>query len=164
MYGFSSFNGRICLVYEFVERGSLEMLLRSDEHAKKFQILEQLGCLKLMKIIGQNQWDYMATLPRLASTMKVTEKCDVYSFGVVALRVLMAKHPAEIILNLNSDHGQPLVLEEVLDQRLLSPEGILSQELIFTLNLALDCTSADPNSRPPMRYVSQNLQTSTPLP
>ncbi|KAF5176028.1 Mdis1-interacting receptor like kinase [Thalictrum thalictroides] len=97
--------------------------------------------------------------PELAYTMKVTEKCDVYSFGVVALEVMMGKHPGELIsllLSSSSDEGNYL-LKDLLDQRLLPPTGQLAAEIVSAVALALACTHTNPELRPTMRVVAQEL-------
>eukprot|EP00268_Persea_americana_P051981 TRINITY_DN5791_c0_g1_i6.p1 TRINITY_DN5791_c0_g1~~TRINITY_DN5791_c0_g1_i6.p1 ORF type:complete len:120 (-),score=17.97 TRINITY_DN5791_c0_g1_i6:133-492(-) len=98
--------------------------------------------------------------------MRFTEKCDVYSFGVVALEVTMGRHPGELITTLSSSSSslsneEDLLLKDVLDQRLPPPTGQLAEELVFTVKIALACTRANPESRPTMRSVAQELSAQT---
>lgn len=93
----------------------------------------------------------------LAYTMKVTEKCDVYSFGVVCLQVIMGKHPGELISSLSTSMVKDILLRDVLDQRLPPPTDQEMNEVISTVMLALECLRSDPQSRPTMYCVSQEL-------
>ncbi|XP_058082412.1 MDIS1-interacting receptor like kinase 2-like [Magnolia sinica] len=95
--------------------------------------------------------------PELAYTMRVTEKCDVYSFGVVALEVMMGSHPGELISSLSSSSGQDTLLKDMLDPRLSDPMADVVQEVLFVVSMALACIRPDPDSRPTMRHVAQEL-------
>ncbi|RZC73074.1 hypothetical protein C5167_048554 [Papaver somniferum] len=161
MYNFSSTNGCVFLVYEYVERGSLENVLYNEIEAKmldwsmRIKIIKakvsDFGTARLLKPDASNwtvtvgSYGYIA--PELASTTKVTEKCDVYSFGVVALELLFGKHPGEFLLHLLSQ-GHDLFLVDALDKRLTLPTGVIPDELLPTVTLALACTRTSPNSRP----------------
>lgn len=54
--------------------------------------------------------------------MIVTEKCDVYNFGVVALETMMGKHPGELFTLLSSSSAQNIMLTNILDSHLPSPQ------------------------------------------
>ncbi|KAG5552617.1 hypothetical protein RHGRI_010640 [Rhododendron griersonianum] len=64
--------------------------------------------------------------------MKVTEKCDMYSFGVLAL-------------------------EDLLDQRLSPPSPQVEEVVMWIIKLAIACLHSNPQSRPSMHRVSQQL-------
>ncbi|KAG6724427.1 hypothetical protein I3842_03G259000 [Carya illinoinensis] len=102
---------------------------------------------------------YMA--PELALTMRVTDKCDVYSFGVVALEVMMGRHPGELLASLSSSQSlsdsTEFLLKDVLDQRLPTPTGKIAEAVVFVVTRALLCVRDNPDSRPPMRFVEQEL-------
>ncbi|KAH7517433.1 hypothetical protein FEM48_Zijuj09G0064400 [Ziziphus jujuba var. spinosa] len=112
-------------------------------------------------------YGYMA--PELAQTTSVTDKCDVYSFGVVALEIMMGKHPGEMLASLSSvssktlvdDNNVELLLKDVLDQRLSAPGGELAEAVVFAVQVALTCTRTNPESRPTMRFVAQELSART---
>ena len=92
--------------------------------------------------------------------MKFAEKCDVYSFGVVALEVMMGRHPGELITSLSSSslsNEEDLFLKDMLDQHLPPPTGQLAVKVVVTVKMALACTRANPQSRPTMRSVAQEL-------
>jgi serine/threonine protein kinase len=96
--------------------------------------------------------------------MRVTEKCDVYSFGVVVLEILMGKHPGEFLGTLYSNKSltlMELLVKDIVDQRLPPPTDKLGETIVFTMRVALACTRAAPESRPMMRYVAQELSTTT---
>ncbi|XP_062115909.1 MDIS1-interacting receptor like kinase 2-like [Humulus lupulus] len=104
-------------------------------------------------------YGYMA--PELALTMRVTKKCDVYSFGVAVLEIMMGKHPGELLESLSSLRSKTLsenmLLNDVLDQRLLRPTGTLLAAVVLVVSLALSCTESKPESRPTMHFVAQEL-------
>lgn len=97
--------------------------------------------------------------------MKVTEKSDVYSFGVVALEVMMGRHPGELISSLSEkaalDGNPELFLKDLIDQRLSPPTGIMAEEVVFVVTIALSCIRAAPELRPNMRSVAQDLSAHT---
>ena len=103
---------------------------------------------------------FILILAELAYTMRVTEKCDVYSFGVIALEVMMGKHPGELLTILSSSstaETDELYLKDLLDQRLPSPTGQLAVAVVFIVQMAMACTRTNPESRPTMRSVAQEI-------
>ncbi|CAL4925356.1 unnamed protein product [Urochloa decumbens] len=103
-------------------------------------------------------YGYMA--PELAYMARgATAKCDVYSFGVVALETLMGRHPGELIsslLHARLPEGQ-LLLKDAVDQRLDPPAGEVAEQVAFAFVVALSCVREDPDARPTMREVAQEL-------
>ena len=98
----------------------------------------------------------------LAYTLVVSEKCDVYSFGVVALETLMGKHPQELLSSLNSRASASSALNtplsEVLDQRIPPPRNwMIEGDIGYVAALAFACVNSNPNCRPTMKQVSQQL-------
>ncbi|KAK1289470.1 putative LRR receptor-like serine/threonine-protein kinase [Acorus calamus] len=154
LHGFCSKDGNMYLVYEYLERGSLGKVLHGDGDIRKFDWASRLQAIfdsdKLSNFMN----------PKLAYTMKVTEKCDIYSFGVVALEVMMGKHPGELISSLSLTQDD-LLLKDVLDQRLAAPTGHMAEEVVFIVRMALACTRSNPESRPEMRVVAQELSAHT---
>ena len=91
--------------------------------------------------------------------MVATEKCDVYSFGVLVLEILMGKHPGKLITDLHCSVGTSVHLEDVLDDRLSPPTSQkIADELALMVNLAVSCSRANPQSRPTMQSVCQQLE------
>ncbi|XP_062079899.1 MDIS1-interacting receptor like kinase 2-like [Humulus lupulus] len=108
----------------------------------------------------QGSYGYMA--PELAQTMRVRDKIDVYSFGVVVLEVMMGRHPGEMLESLSAStralsNGTELLPKDVLDQRLPPPDGELAEAVVFMVTIALSCTRTNPDKRPNMRFVAQEL-------
>ncbi|KAM6592172.1 hypothetical protein CsatA_014777 [Cannabis sativa] len=114
----------------------------------------------------QGSYGYMA--PELAQTMRVTDKSDVYSFGVVALEVMMGRHPGEMLESLSSSsstkalsNDTEVLLKDVIDQRLPPPNGKLAEAVVFMVTVALSCARTNPDRRPNMRFVAQELSAHT---
>ncbi|KAH7691037.1 Non-specific serine/threonine protein kinase protein [Dioscorea alata] len=95
----------------------------------------------------------------IAYTMKYVDKCDVYSFGVVALEIIMGKPPAEVLKCSLRSGGNDVLLNDVLDQRLLPPTGQLAEHLVFLVMVALACTQTDPRLRPGMWEIAKEMST-----
>ncbi|KAG5055406.1 hypothetical protein JHK85_007916 [Glycine max] len=58
----------------------------------------------------------------------------------------------------------PVLLKDVLDQRLRPPTGNLAEAVVFTVTMAMAYTRAAPESRPMMRPVAQQLALATKQP
>ncbi|KAF6988964.1 hypothetical protein CFC21_006375 [Triticum aestivum] len=108
-------------------------------------------------------YGYMA--PELAY-LRVTTKCDVYSFGVVAMEILTGKFPGGLISSLYSlDEAQAgvgksaalLLLRDLVDQRLDNPAEQMAAQVVFVFVVALSCVRTNPDARPDMRTVAQEL-------
>ncbi|CAH1413981.1 unnamed protein product [Lactuca virosa] len=162
LYGYCSHARHSFLIYEYLEKGSLGSILRSDvlvqelDWSKRAHISD-FGASKLLKLDSSN-WTAIAgtygyIAPELAYTMVVTEKCDVYSFGIVALEVMMGKHPGELP-TLSADY---LVLSSVGDRRIPLPSEQVEKKENLVLNLSRACLNSNPQERPAMRQVSNLL-------
>jgi hypothetical protein len=89
----------------------------------------------------------------------------VYSFGVVAMEILMGKFPGGLIRSLYSldeargvgDSALMLLLKDVVDQTLDRPSGHLAGQLVFAFVVALSCVRTNPDARPTMRTIAQQL-------
>ncbi|KAF6994527.1 hypothetical protein CFC21_011204 [Triticum aestivum] len=108
-------------------------------------------------------YGYMA--PELAY-LRVTTKCDVYSFGVVAMEILTGKFPGGLISSLYSlDEAQAgvgksaalLLVRDLVDQRLDGPAEQMAAQVVFIFVVALSCVRTNPDARPDMRTVAQEL-------
>ncbi|KAL7208299.1 hypothetical protein ACSBR1_030119 [Camellia fascicularis] len=109
----------------------------------------------------------------LAYTLNVNEKCDVYCYGVLALKVLVGKHPSDLLSTLSSSSASSssssssqslptvhqILLKDVLDKRPPPPKRQVSEELVSIARLAIACLHTNPQSRPTMRQVSVELST-----
>ncbi|XP_058073598.1 MDIS1-interacting receptor like kinase 2-like isoform X3 [Magnolia sinica] len=174
LYGFCSHTQCSFLIYEYMERGSLASILSNNEGAAQLDWTSRVNVIKELEasvsdfgtarllIPDSSNWTALVgtcgyIAPELAYTMRVTEKCDVYSFGVVALEVMMGSHPGELISSLSSSSRQDTLLKDMLDQRLSDPMADVAQEVLFVVSMALACIRPDPDTRPTMRRVAQEL-------
>lgn len=116
---------------------------------------------------------YIAPEARIAGG-KYTQKCDVYSFGVVLLEILTGRLPdaAGVDDNNNNDAStgggkgleshvrkvfrEERPLSEIIDPALLH-EVHAKKQVVSAFHIALNCTELDPEFRPRMRMVSENL-------
>ncbi|PIN13200.1 Serine/threonine protein kinase [Handroanthus impetiginosus] len=107
---------------------------------------------------------YKAPEARVAST-KFTQKCDVYSFGVLLLEILTGRVP-NCGLDNDGKGLEGLVrkvfreerpLSEIIDPALLH-EVHAKKQVVATFHIALNCTEVDPELRPKMRTVCDNLE------
>ncbi|XP_010524277.1 PREDICTED: receptor protein kinase-like protein ZAR1 isoform X2 [Tarenaya hassleriana] len=107
---------------------------------------------------------YLAPEARASSGCKLTQKCDVFSFGVILLELLTGRLP-----NSSSENdGEELVTlvrrldkeerpwPEIIDPELLNADTDRNQ-MVAAIHVALNCTEMDPEVRPRMRTVSENL-------
>ena len=97
--------------------------------------------------------------------MMVNEKCDVYSFGVLTLEILMGTHPGDLISSISllssslscPVDNQTILLKDVIDQRLRTPQNKVAEGVIHIAKLAFGCLNVDPQCRLTMRQVSSQL-------
>lgn len=103
------------------------------------------------------------------------QKWDVYSFGVVLLELLTGKSPessptttssssstsvevpADLVRWVRNGFDQESPLSEMVDPSLLQ-EVRAKKEVLAVFHVALACTEGDPEVRPRMKTVSENLE------
>ncbi|KAJ0600217.1 putative protein kinase RLK-Pelle-LRR-XI-1 family [Helianthus annuus] len=95
--------------------------------------------------------------PELSYMMKVTEKCDVYSFGVLVLEIIKGEHPGDIISSLASTSTEEVEFTDLVDHRLPVPIPEIKEVLTSILILAIKCINSNPEIRPTMHQVSNNI-------
>nr|KAJ0210088.1 hypothetical protein LSAT_V11C400167220 [Lactuca sativa] len=150
---------RLNMIKKIAHALANNILLNSEMEA----FVADFGAARLLDPDSSNQTAIVGTLgyiaPELAYNMIVTEKCDVYSFGVLALEILGGKHPRELLSSLNYSSRHDTSLENILDVRLAYPidNKLIENEILRVYHVALACTLTDPNTRPTMRKVSQEL-------
>ncbi|OWM80578.1 receptor-like protein kinase 7 [Punica granatum] len=106
--------------------------------------------------------------PEYGYTCKVDEKSDVYSFGVVLMELVTGKGPIEPEFGENKDIVNWISAKlknrenSVLD--LVDPKipGVLREEAVRVLRIAVICTERLPALRPTMRSVVQMLEDAEP--
>ncbi|XP_021811683.1 MDIS1-interacting receptor like kinase 2-like [Prunus avium] len=208
LYGFCAHPRHSFLVYQFLEGGSLERVLRNDREATMFEwtarlnlvksvadalsymhhdclppivhrdissknilldlelvaYISDFGTARILKPDSSNWTSFAGTFgytaPEFAYTMEVNEKCDVYSFGVLALEVIMGKHPGDLLISVLSSTTSTALdtpLRDVLDQRLSPPKDQVAEKVMFVVKLAFSCLQTNPQCRPTMQQVSQEL-------
>jgi serine/threonine protein kinase len=106
---------------------------------------------------------YLAPEARV-SGRKFTQKCDVYSFGIVLMELLTGRLPDARPENdgkgldslVRNVFREERPLSEIIDPALLS-EVHAERHVVAVFHIALNCTELDPELRPRMRTVSENL-------
>ncbi|PIN05605.1 Serine/threonine protein kinase [Handroanthus impetiginosus] len=99
-----------------------------------------------------------------------TQKWDVYSFGVVLLELLTGKSPEvssptsststeilDLVRWVRKGFDEESPLSEMVDPVLLQ-EVHAKKEVLAVFHIALACTEGDPEIRPRMKTVSENLE------
>lgn len=98
-----------------------------------------------------------------------TQKWDVYSFGVVLLELLTGKAPdsspaastsmdvPDLVRWVRKGFEQESPLSEIVDPSMLH-EVHAKKEVLAAFHVALQCTEGDPEVRPRMKTVSENLE------
>ncbi|GAV91177.1 Pkinase domain-containing protein/LRR_1 domain-containing protein/LRRNT_2 domain-containing protein/LRR_6 domain-containing protein/LRR_8 domain-containing protein [Cephalotus follicularis] len=98
-----------------------------------------------------------------------TQKWDVYSFGVVLLELLTGKSPElspttstsveipDIVRWVRKGFEEENPLSDMVDPTLLQ-EVHAKKEVLAVFHVALACTEVDPEIRPRMKTVSENLE------
>nr|TKR98351.1 leucine-rich repeat transmembrane protein kinase [Populus alba] len=106
---------------------------------------------------------YLAPEARVAGR-KFTQKCDVYSFGIVLMELLTGRLPDARPENdgkgldslVRNMFREERALSEIIDPALLI-EVNAERHVVAVFHIALNCTELDPELRPRMRTVSENL-------
>ncbi|XP_065875854.1 receptor protein kinase-like protein ZAR1 [Euphorbia lathyris] len=112
--------------------------------------------------------NYRAPEARVPDT-RPTQKWDVYSFGVVLLELLTGKSPElspttstsmeipDLVRWVRKGFEQENPLSDMVDPTLLQ-EVHAKKEVLAVFHVALACTEVEPDVRPRMKTVSENLE------
>ena len=128
------------------------------------------GALPYIKSATQEKTNtYRAPEARIPGS-RPTQKWDVYSFGVVLLELLTGKspeHPSpttststeihDLVRWVRKGFEEENPLSEMVDPMLLQ-EVHAKKEVLAVFHVALACTEGDPEIRPRMKTVSENLE------
>ncbi|XP_031267977.1 receptor protein kinase-like protein ZAR1 [Pistacia vera] len=127
------------------------------------------GALPYMKSVQTERANnYKAPEARVPAN-RPTQKWDVYSFGVVLLELLTGKSPElspttstsievpDLVRWVRKGFEEENPLSEMVDPILLQ-EVHAKKEVLAVFHVALACTEADPEVRPRMKNVSENLE------
>ncbi|XP_035551465.1 non-functional pseudokinase ZED1-like [Juglans regia] len=110
--------------------------------------------------------------PSYVATCRVTEKTDVYSFGILLLVILTAQRPYNLGATSDDDeedaglvnYVRNHAISQIVDPALMvdgSESGVLigmEEQLQSVLQLALKCVDEDPEIRPTMIDVTEELR------
>ncbi|TVU26831.1 hypothetical protein EJB05_29396, partial [Eragrostis curvula] len=103
--------------------------------------------------------------PELSKVEEANEKTDVYSLGIIILELLTGKCPMNRTDGMDLPQWVASIIKEertseVFDRKLMrdAAAGTVWDELIDTLNLALQCVDLSPSVRPKAREVLQQLE------
>ncbi|KAJ0035703.1 hypothetical protein Pint_26364 [Pistacia integerrima] len=90
--------------------------------------------------------------------MNVIEKCDVYGFGLLTPEIIKGNHPRDFLSSFpSSSSNVNLALTDLLDPRLATPSHDGQNKLISVMEVAFSCLGSNPESRPTMEVVCQQL-------
>lgn len=78
----------------------------------------------------------------------------MYSFGVLAIELVKGEHPGDIITSLSYEKME---LKDLVDHRLPFPVLEIQKVLTSVIILAIKCLNANPEMRPTMYDVSQQI-------
>ncbi|XP_059285856.1 probable leucine-rich repeat receptor-like protein kinase At1g35710 [Lycium ferocissimum] len=126
--------------------------------------VSDFGTAKHLKSNSSNWTSFAGTFgyvaPEFAYTMEVNKSCDTYSFGVLSLKVILGRHPADIVEAMSSLSSTSeildILLKDFIDQRPLLPSRV-AEELIKITKIAFTCLNPSPQLRPTMQQVSASL-------
>ncbi|KAM6562502.1 hypothetical protein CsatB_022500 [Cannabis sativa] len=122
----------------------------------------------LQSVQTEKSNNYRAPEARVTGS-RPTQKWDVYSFGVVLLELLTGKSPElspttstsveipDLVRWVRKGFEEETPLSDMVDPVLLQ-EVHAKKEVIAAFHVALACTEADPEIRPRMKTVSENIE------
>ncbi|KAL3835678.1 hypothetical protein ACJIZ3_010414 [Penstemon smallii] len=148
------------LISDFISNGSLAFALRGGA----FPYLKPVQLEKVN--------NYRAPEARFPNN-RPTQKWDVYSFGLVLLELLTGKSTElspptsststeilDLVRWVRKGFDEEIPMSDMVDPMLLQ-EIHAKKEVLSVFHIALSCTEGDPEARPRMKTVSDNLEKRT---
>lgn len=127
------------------------------------------GALPYIKSVPPEKSNNYRAPEARSSIDRPTQKWDVYSFGVVCLELLTGKSPElsspttststevqDLVRWVRKGFEEENPLSDMVDPMLLQ-EVHAKKEVLAVFHIALACTEGDPEVRPRMKTVSENL-------
>ncbi|TVU26798.1 hypothetical protein EJB05_29362, partial [Eragrostis curvula] len=162
--GLAYLHDDMSIIHVFLDAGSVILDEESYPKIANFEVSSLMTADAKSKVLAElGKMGYRA--PELSKVEEANEKTDVYSLGIIILELLTGKSL------MNSTDGMDLpqwvasiIKEEttsgVFDRKLMrdAAAGTVWNELIDTLNLALQCVHSSPSVRPKAREVKQQLE------
>lgn len=101
-------------------------------------------------------------------TKEISEKSDIYGFGLLLIEILTGKSPAaaefgvhESIVEWARYCYSDCHLDTWIDPTIRGHASNNENDIVSTMNLALQCTAVDPNARPCAKEIVKTLDSST---
>lgn len=128
------------------------------------------GALPYLKSVQPERANNYRAPEARVSGNRPTQKWDVYSFGVVLLELLTGKSPElssptaststeilDLVRWVRKGFEEESPLSDMVDPLLLQ-EVHAKKEVLEVFHIALACTEGDPEIRPRMKTISENLE------
>ncbi|KAL6969292.1 hypothetical protein U1Q18_029014 [Sarracenia purpurea var. burkii] len=128
------------------------------------------GALSYLKSVPPERVNNYQSPEARVSGNRPSQKWDVYSFGVVLLELLTGKSPElsspttststevqDLVRWVRKGFEEENPLSDMVDTMLLQ-EVHAKKEVLAAFHIALACTEGDPDVRPRMKTVSENLE------
>ncbi|KAH8504399.1 hypothetical protein H0E87_011885 [Populus deltoides] len=138
-----------------------KIIIDGKDEPRLILSLPSLVCIETTKCFISSA--YVA--PETRETKDITEKSDMYGFGLILIELLTGKGPAdaefgghESIVEWARYCYSDCHLDMWIDPMISGNASINQNELIETMNLALQCTATEPTARPCANEVSKTLE------
>ncbi|CAL5421160.1 unnamed protein product [Camellia sinensis] len=128
------------------------------------------GALPYLKSVQPERTNNYKSPEARVNGNRPTQKWDVYSFGIVLLELLTGKSPElscpttststevpDLVRWVRKGFEEETPLSDMVDPMLLQ-EVQAKKEVLGVFHIALACTEGDPEVRPRMKTVSENLE------
>jgi hypothetical protein len=111
---------------------------------------------------------YDFRLVETRETKDISEKSDMYGFGLVLIELLTGKGPADAEFGVHESIVKwarycysDCHLDMWIDPMIRRNASINENEMVETMNLALQCTANEPTARPCANEVSKTLESAS---